>query len=477
MRRVCSFFLLCAGVPFILPAQTYTTLHAFNGYSDGSEPSGTLVQATDGFLYGTTYLGTHIDNNTGGTIYKISTSGAFTTLYDFCSPSGICPQNIGPDAALIQAPNGSLYGSTYGVAEKSVFAGAIFEFKGGNAQMLHSFCSTSGCLDGENPAAALVRAPDGTFYGTTEFGGANCAPIGCGTVFKINQQGSLTTLYSFCKAAGCADGEYPLGTLVEAADGDFYGTTYFGGDNNLGTVFKISPAGAFTKLASLCTGTGPCNSLPQVGLVEASNGDFYGTSLGGGTYLSGTVFKITPAGKVTTIYTFCSQANCADGGLPTAALIEGNDGNLYGCTATGGPGGQGTIYRITPDGVLTTLYGSGASTLIQATDGNFYGTVSAGVTLTNGEVFQLSAGLAPFVAALPRFGAVGATVEILGTALTGATSVAFNGTAAVFQVISSSEIRATVPAGASSGKVQVVTPSGTLSSNVSFRVLPDGGAN
>jgi uncharacterized repeat protein (TIGR03803 family) len=195
----------------------------------------------------------------------------------------------------------------------------------------------------------------------------------------------LTTLYNFCSQSGCADGFGANGRLVQANDGDFYGTTEVGG-------------GCEIVLTSGC----------------------------------GTVFKLTPGGKFSTIYTFCSDGDypCADGFEPQAGLVQATNGDFYGTTTYGGTG----------------LY---------------YGTV-----------FSLSVGLRPFVKTQPGAAKVGSLVEILGTGLTGATSVKFNGTKAPFKVISGSLIAAQVPTGATTGKIEVVTPSATLSSYPPFRVYP-----
>jgi uncharacterized repeat protein (TIGR03803 family) len=329
-------------------------------------------------------------------------------------------------------------------------------------------------------------------------------------MFKITPSGALTTLYNFCSQGAypsCTDGEGPLG-LIQATNGDFYGITAGGGVNTsscteysssagCGTVFEITPSGALTTLHRFCLQSGCTDGaiFNVAGLVQATNGDLYGIADSGGAANpenpegSGTVFKITPSRAFTTLYSFCGSY-CADGGLPLG-LVQGTDGNLYGTTFEGGVtqwGGDGTIFKITPGGSLTTLYSfcaqyfpgacqDGANTntsepLIQDTNGDFYGTASYGGTNNDGTVFSLSVGLGPFVKTQTTSGEVGATVKILGTDLTGATSVSFNGTAATFNVVSRYSISATVPTGATSGKVEVVTPIGTLSSNVAFRVLP-----
>jgi uncharacterized repeat protein (TIGR03803 family) len=233
------------------------------------------------------------------------------------------------------------------------------------------------------------------------------------------------------------------------------------------------------------------------------NGDWFGTTLYGGANLdpnghsAGTVFKITPSGTLTTLYSFCShfaqnisQIQCADGQNPSGALALGTDGNLYGQTPLGGTGvgnapsfEDGTAFKITPGGTFTTLYNfcslSGCSDgssprvqMIQNTDGIFDGVTPAGGNkkLGSGTFFTLSLGLSPFVETHPSSGTVGEAVRILGSDLTGATSVSFNGVAASFTVDSEFLIKATVPGGASSGTLRVVTPGGTLESNLPFDV-------
>jgi uncharacterized repeat protein (TIGR03803 family) len=229
--------------------------------------------------------------------------------------------------------------------------------------------------------------------------------------------------------------------------------------------------------------------MPSGGLVQATNGDLYGTTYEGGKHGAGTVFRFTPSGTLTTLYSFCSGDSCSDGSNPYADLVQGVDGDLYGVTDYGGAYNCGTIFKITPGGILTTLYsfcGQSQCTdgynpfaaLVQATNGDFYGTTAAGgVNCSSsggcGTIFRLSGGLRPFVKTLPTSGDVGQKIYILGSDLTDAASVKVNGTAANFKVISSSEIVAMVPAGATTGPVEVVTPRATLSSNVPFRVLPN----
>jgi uncharacterized repeat protein (TIGR03803 family) len=455
--------------------QAFTTLASFNG-TDGDTPLAGLVQATNGNLYGTTW-----DGGGYGTVFKITPSGTLTTLYSFCFEGGTCTDGAEPYAGLVQATDGDLYGTTYGGGASN--AGTIFKItSSGTLTTLYSFCSQGGCADGKNPFAGLVQASNGDLYGTTYSGGTRG---GGGTVFKITPSGTLTTLYSFCSEEGC--GENPFAGLVQASNGDLYGTTYSGGAYNAGTIFKITPSGTLTTLYSFCSegGCADGESPSLGGLVQATNGDLYGTTYLGGAGGGGTVFRITVSGTLTTLHSFCSEGGdpCTDGANPYAGLVQATDGDLYGTTYGGGAVGWGTVFKITPSGTLTTLHsfcseGGNACTdggtpnagTVQATSGDLYGTTSRGGADEIGTVFSLSVGLGPFVETLPTSGEAGGAVKILGTNLTGATSVIFNGTAAVFTVVSPSLITTTVPAGATTGTVQVVTPSGTLSSNVPFRV-------
>jgi uncharacterized repeat protein (TIGR03803 family) len=447
---------------------TYTALQSFDG-TDGRLSFAGLVQATNGNLYGTTYYG---GTKNSGNVFEITPGGTLTTLYSLCSKSG-CTDGEYTYATPVQGTDGNFYGTTYLGGSKEL--GTVFKITpSGRQTTLHTFTGT----DGSQPLAGLVQGTDGNFYGTTYYGGSQ----GDGEIFKITPSGTLTILHSFCSQSGCTDGSNPFAVVIQGTDGNLYGTTLTGGAKGFGTVFKITRGGTLTTLHSFCTQSGcPDGSFPQTGLVQASTGNLYGTTVTGGTYGNGTIFEITPSGRVTTLYNVCSQSGCPDGNYLYASLIQATDGNLYGIMDVGGANGAGTIFKITLNGALTTLYNfcsqSGcpdgqypSGGVVQATDGNLYGTTADGGANGYGTVFSLSVGLEPFVETQPTAAKVGAAVKILGTNLTGATSVNFNGTAATFTVVSSSEITTTVPAGATTGEVQVVTPSGTLLSNVSFRV-------
>ncbi len=477
-----------------------TTLVRFTG-ANGLAASSPLIQASDGEFYGTTTYGgagTYCGGIGCGTIFKIAPTGALTTLYSFlCSESG-CPNGQFPRATLLQVTNGDLYGTTQSGGSNN--EGTIFKITpNGALTTLYSFCAQNGCPDGEQPFAGLVATATGDLYGTAPLGGitSSSCPSGCGTLFKVTPRGALTTLHSFCSQGGCVDGFYPSGPLIQAKNGDLYGTTMFGGTRNssgycpsgCGTVFKISTTGKLTTLYSLCTQSNCTNGAESYGgVVQANNGDLYGTTTYGGIttspfpFGSGTIFRITPSGTLTTLYSFCSEQGfqCPDGDAPNAGLVQAASGNLLGTTSYGGANGYGTIFRIKPEGTLTTLYnfcsqagcadGGNPNGLVQSTNGEFYGTTSG--LGGYGVVFSLSTGQGPFVETRPTFGQAGKTVTILGYELTGVTSVTFNGEPAAFTIDSDPEITTTVPASATTGKVRVITPSRTLLSNVSFRIVP-----
>jgi uncharacterized repeat protein (TIGR03803 family) len=506
MTNACGVFLLWAMAAAALSAQTLTTLLSFDG-TNGAQPEAALVQGTDGNFYGTTRTGgvnTNSECPDGcGTVFKISPGGALTTIYNFCSIDN-CADGAVPYAALVEGSNGAFYGTTTaGGASTNLSCrqgglngcGTVFTITTiGTLTTLHSFDYTDGAL----PIAVLVQATNGDLYGTTYNGGANAHcpdPVPCGTIFKITPSGTFTSLHTFNEFV---DGAFPYGGLVQATNGNFYGTTEHGGASTFcgsgcGTVFKMTPDGTLTTLYSfLGEGDSP-GALPEGGLIQDADGNLYGTTSSGGAYIDyGTIFKITPDGTLTTLYSF----DGADGDNTQAALLRADDGDLYGTTELGGNGaacffgseGCSTVFKMTPSGALTTLYnfcsqsicadGGSPNGLVQGTNGDLYGTTEfGGVNYSSceigcGAVFRLSVGLGPFVETEPTSGPIGGTVKIPGTDLTGATSVTFNGTTAVFTVVSASEITTTVPVGATTGKVQVTVPSGTLSSNVPFRVRP-----
>jgi uncharacterized repeat protein (TIGR03803 family) len=450
--RRCAIFLLCALIPVAGRAQTVTTLANLKG-SNGANPLfGTLLQGPDGNLYGTTSAG---GAHAQGTVFKMTPTGTLVTVYNFCSKSN-CADGSAPYAGLSLATDGNFYGTTQsGGAGRN---GTVFKITPkGALTTLHSFNSRDGAM----PYAALLQATDGNFYGTTESGGASLL----GTIFKMTPAGTLTTLHSFSST----DGSSPEAPLTQARDGNFYGTTYNGGTEGYGTVFKMTPAGKLTTLHIFGDADGRAITA---GLVEDAQGNFYGATTLGGRNGYGSVYTITPQGSLTILHAFGATDGASPNGLALAT-----DGNLYGTTISGGANTDGTVFEVTPLGAFSTLYtfngSNGADSfaaLVQATDGNFYGTTRVGGSHNDGTIFRLDAGLGPFVVALPNLGKVGAKIKILGNNLTGVTGVTFNGTPAAFTVVSGSEIVTTVPASATSGQIQVTTPTATLSSSTDFQV-------
>ncbi len=314
-----------------------TMVYSFTGGNNGAYPNG-LILGSDGYFYGTTYgdgpssyLGSY------GSIFKISFNGAFTNLYLFTDGNN----GAFPDAGLAQGSDGSFYGTA---ANGAYSAGVVFKVStNGVFTIVYSF---TGGDDGWNPEAGLILGSDGYFYGTAEGGGTN----DFGTVFKISTNGVLTSLYSF---TGGNDGAGPEVGLVQGSDGYLYGTTYQAADGHsgAGTVFKISVSGSLTTLYSFTDNLDGVN--PEADLVQGSDGYFYGTTYIGGTNGYGTVFKISASGVLAPLYSFTDHN---DGGYPYAGLVQGSSGYLYGTTYLGGTNFSGTVFKITTNGALTKLY-------------------------------------------------------------------------------------------------------------------------
>jgi uncharacterized protein (TIGR03437 family) len=373
-------------VPTVCKGQVYSILANLNT-TTGSKPKAGLVQGADGNFYGTTSAGGTSNN---GTFFKMTPNGAVTVLYNLTPADGSLP------SALIQAMDGNFYGTTMngGPNGYGMCCGTVFRITpSGTFTTLYVF--TGATPDGANPESGVIQGTDGNFYGTTFNGGV----LG-GVVFKMTPTGSLTSLYSFGSAP--TDGLNPVG-LVQSADGNFYGATYAGGSHSQGTIFKLTLTGELTTLYSFGSSFTD-GQYPQAGLVEGSDGNFYGTTQDGGTHSSGTIFKITPAGAYTSLY---SLGSGADGEQPQSALIQSVDGSLYGSTN----GGCGTVFKISVAGVLSTIHtfcssstdGAGpVSSLTQGTDGSLYGTTSQGGTSGigssgSGTVFRLQlSGSAPY---------------------------------------------------------------------------------
>ena len=374
------FFALALGVTMSIAAsaQTLTNLHSFNG-TDGMFPQREwLVQGADGNFYGTTENG-GVDDY--GVVFKMTPDGTVTLVHDFVGSDGEYPMS-----GLIQDAAGNLYGTTRtggpgpapGVVYKITPQGAFSIVTGGAGGVIY---------------APLLLASDGKLYGVSYGGGT-----GWGSVFRVGTDGSnLTVLYSFCAQPNCADGGHPIAGLVEGPDHNFYGVTTYGGSlGDYGVVFRITPSGAYTVLHNF-NANAEGNS-PRGKLLYASNGYLYGTTNQGGAGGGGTVFRIGLDGSnFGVVLAFCSHF-CGNGSGPESGLMEASDGNFYGTTAASGAHNLGTIYRLTPSGQITDLYnfcncGDGSNPvadLLLASDGFFYGTTTYGGANSGGTVFKFT---------------------------------------------------------------------------------------
>jgi uncharacterized repeat protein (TIGR03803 family) len=465
--------IICVTAVIAAPAQV-STVYSFTGKM-ASYPYWSLVQGTNGDLYGVTISGGTAHK---GSVFKVSPEGKLATIYSFCSENQC---SSGGASSLILGSNGNFYGSTY------LNNGTIFEITpAGKLTTLYTFCSQPNCTDGSSPYGSPLQGMDGNFYGTTQGGGAN----GAGTIYKLTPTGILTTLYNFASKPNWADGGSPNSGVIQDAGGNLYGTTDIGGEGTgcllpnvgstgCGTVFKLSPSGALTTLYTFCSLSNCADGQYTQGpLTLGSDGYLYGTTPLGGAAQEGTAFQLTLGGTLTTLHSFCTETNCTDGRVPSS-LIQASDGNFYGATygGNGTNGAGGSIFQITPSGTFSVLYTSSVNQLgplVQGTNGTFYGTSSNGGTKGDGSIFSFNTGLDPFVEAETNWGATVSSVVILGSDLTGATYVTFSGIPAKFKVVSATEIKATVPSIATTGPIRVTTPNGTLSTTAPFEVLPLG---
>lgn len=465
--------LLIAAIPAI--AQTYSVVYNFGtNTGDPLAPiyESMVSQGRDGNLYGTTRSG---GANAYGAAFKITPAGALTVEYNFKSQPDPA---VWPVGGLVLGTDGNLYGTaSYGGLNG---AGTLFKLTPtGTLTVLYDFGGAG--LPG-HPYSAPILGTDGNLYGTLIDGGpSGCTYLngGCGAVYKITPSGTLTILHQFLGP----EGGNPYAPLVLGTDGNFYGTTAAGGTigtsfANLGTVFKITPAGKFTSLYSFDSTHG---YAPLGPVVQGSDGNFYGTTEYGGAGLlgEGVIYKITPAGSFSVLYNFCSVAACADGGNSVSGMVLATDGNFYGTATKGGANKFGVIYKITPQGTFSVLYNFDATTgaypentLVQHTNGTLYGNTYQGGSTNFGVFFSLKIGQKPFVSTVLSSGKVGQPVQILGQGFNSATSVSFNGLPVVFSVKSDTFMTTTVPTGATTGFITVTTGTGTLKSNKKFRVTP-----
>lgn len=308
------------------------------GCTDGSVPLSSLIMA-EGNVYGTTSQG---GAKGYGTVFKITPQGEESVLYSFCSQPG-CTDGSYPSAGLITDGKGNLYGTA---SSGGHGVGTVFKVTlGGEYSVLYSFCSqVNPCTDGSDPEAGLIFDKSGNLYGTTFAGGK-----GGGTVFEITASGEYGVLYSFCSQSNCTDGAGPFGRVIMDTKGNLYGTTNGGGANGTGTVFEVIAKGEESVLYSFCSQTNCTDGAwPYAGVNTDGKGNLYGTTSGGGANGNGTVFKFGASKRENVLYSFCSQTNCTDGSAPVAGVIIDTNGNLYGTTMGGGATGRGTVFKVTP---------------------------------------------------------------------------------------------------------------------------------
>lgn len=329
-----------AGTVFrITPTGTLTTIYRFSGSPpDEGNPLAALIQGSDGNLYGTTAGGGGLAFQYG-TVFKLTLDGTLTTLFVFTydSTTDTFPNGNAPEAALVEGTDGNFYGTTAGGGRQnggSSAHGTIFKMSPAG-DLLGSFPVYGDPLSIGFPNAPLVLGTDGAFYSTSYTDGGGLAS---GAVYQFSAAGVVTVLHGFNDTP---DGNVPNGGLVLGSDGNFYGTTEYGGTSHLGTAYRISPEGTYEELISFDSSNG---AQPFGQMIQATDGNFYGTTFGGGSLSNGTVFQLTPAGVLTTVYNFTYSGS--DGAQPKGTLVQGADRRLYGTTQAGGLYGLGTVFAL-----------------------------------------------------------------------------------------------------------------------------------
>lgn len=448
-------FLVSLYLVSFLPAsaQTFSVIHDVNCTTDGCDDQQPvpLAQGWDGNLYGQMYSG---GKNSYGTAWKVTPSGTFTAIASFAYPSS---NNAVGGLAL------ALDGNYYGVSVHGGANGVGYVFKvtpTGVLTILYSFTSS---LDGGFDGEPLTIGPDGNLYG---FDWYNCY------FFKITvSTGKFSNVSHTCPQGG-------FFALTLGADGNFYGVADNNGTFGKGFVYRVNTAG---KISVLHNFDGTDGESPIGNLVQATDGDFYGvTSQTPTNAFAGEIYKVTPSGKVTVLHTFAS--NGSEGANIVSGLVAASDGNLYGTSNTGGTHNSGVLYKLTRTGTFTVVHNFDCATdgcnnwvpLVQRTDGTLFGISQGGGTYNTGTVYRLASSSLPSFLTVQNYSAKsGATVNILGNGFTGATAVKFGSIAATsFKVVNSTLITAVVPPTAITSLVSVTTPTGTVSAQKNLKVAP-----
>jgi uncharacterized repeat protein (TIGR03803 family) len=454
---------------------TVTNLHDFNT-TDGSSPQGGLVLATDGNFYGSTTFGGSLSK---GTLFRITPSGTFTTIYNFTAG----PDAGFPHASPIQGADGKLYGVS-GLGSTAVV------YRSTTAGVLTPLATLGFQCD-----SPLIQGTDGKFYGITNVGGVNNR----GQVFSVTTAGVIKTVFSFNDPTGAL----PFGPLYQSTDGNFYGTASIGGTNGGGVVYKLTAAGVYTVLHNFNNVDRSLGLTPTTGVTQGSDGFLYGVTSIGGAHLSGIIFKVKTDG---TGFADLEDFDGSHGSGPLSMVLLHTNGKIYGLTNLGGAHNDGVLYSLANNlksfvqpvalqsakvGASVGLLGQNFSTATAVQFGTGTGTFTiTGNTFINAKpvegattgkitvkepggdqlstrTFKIAPGLTSFT---PTSGAVGTSVTLTGTTFTGATAVKFNNKPATFTVNSDTKITTTVPAGATTGKISVTTPSGSSSSTTNFTV-------
>jgi uncharacterized repeat protein (TIGR03803 family) len=360
-------------------AQTYrqSTLVSFPSIPKGPVlPTGGLIIDGGGHLYGSAQGGV----NNLGDIFEVSPAGVVSVLHSFNGTDGSYPA-VNP----IRDRAGNLYGTTnQGGTSAGCSCGTVFKLTPeGELTVLHSFTG------GYAYPSALTLDTAGNLYGFEYATNAN------GSIFKVTPDGTFSLIYSFCSLSNCADGSAPVGSLILNKAGNFHGTTNRGGQFNQGTVFELTPAYAESVLYSFTGGSDGGNPVGK--LTQDAAGNMFGVTYGGGPTSAayGTVYKVTPAGMESVLYSFCQLANCTDGARPAGPLALDTFGSVYGTTILGGTQDAGVAFKVTHAGVERvlqdlTIAADGGNGAVLDRVGNVYVEIYSGGKSSEGSVVKLT---------------------------------------------------------------------------------------
>lgn len=397
---------------------SFNTIYSFQDTTDGAKPLAPVIIGSDGYLYGTTSAVDYITVNgnqvtTQGSVFRLAADGTETPLYFFGQKGGTTPDGITPNTRVVEGPDGSLYGATQSSIQNGCSGcGMIYKVTaGGSETIINSFSSSSFATNHAGVVSELTLGDDGLLYGNVGYGGPNV----CGLTYRMSTAGVVDPNWGFVFGNTPSDGCEPIGGLLKASDGNFYGVT-IGGTNYDSTVFRITPLGQFTTLYHSASVPGVVTGR----LVQGQDGALYGLSDSGGNAGKGSLYRVTLDGSISLVYQF---EGTNDGYHPVGDLALGPDGALYGVTQ-----GKG-FFRLTADGQLVSLgqYGflgtTPPSSLTSDGVGNFYVTTPGGGQYNWGTVSLFSPVAAGGVAS-ESFSATSTTIQLGG----GSTTLSWNAT-------------------------------------------------